>query len=269
MQTVLAATHHDPDARQLAQLRRVLPALAANFAGVTVFMTAQTVAETEPILAQSGVSAVWADPALPVGHGHLGLWRRSALAAAVQGWPEADCFLFCDLDRALHWAERFADELPTALGFATGYDCTVFGRTSRAFATHPRAQRETEAIANHCFSLVSGLAWDLMSACRGLSRRAATLIVEDCDDDTVGSDCSWPLLCRQAGLSLGYLETEGMEFETMDRYEDELATLGGAQAWLERFDADPRQWLGRIELARAEVASALRYAAGEQQAGKA
>ncbi len=60
-------------------------------------------------------------------------------------------------------------------------------------------------------------------------------------------------------MSLGYLETEGMEFETLDRYEDEVAALGGPQAWLDRFDADPRQWLGRIELARAEAASAIRY----------
>jgi hypothetical protein len=135
----------------------------------------------------------------------------------------------------------------------------VFGRTLRAFASHPRAQRDTEALANHTFALVSGLRWDMMSACRGLSRSAAELIVATCDDDTVGSDCSWPLLCRRAGLSMAYLETEGMEFETLDRYEDEIAALGGAQAWLERFDADPRQWLGRIALAQAEAASALRY----------
>jgi hypothetical protein len=61
-------------------------------------------------------------------------------------------------------------------------------------------------------------------------------------------------------LRLGYLETEGLEFETLDRFPDEIAALGGAPAWLDRFDADPRQWAMRLELAHAEVASAVAYA---------
>lgn len=259
MQTILACTHHDPDGRLLAQTARVLPALAERFDGLEVFMTAQTVAETEGVLAAGGARSGRGDPAMPVGHGHLGLWRRSALGAAVGAWPAGELYLFCDLDRALHWAERYPDELRAALARARDFDCTVFGRTARAFASHPRAQRETEALANHVFALASGLPWDVMTACRGLSRRAADLIVAGCDDDTVGSDCSWPLLCRGAGLSLGYSETEGMEFETLDRYGDELEALGGAEAWLARFDADPRQWLGRLALAQAEAASAIAY----------
>lgn len=259
MTIVLASTHHDPDGRMLAQIRRVLPAFGELFGAVEVFMTAQTVAETESVLAQGGARCRRGDPGMPVGHQHLGLWRRAALGAAVAGRPDAGLFLFCDLDRALHWAEHYPDELRAAQEYTKAHDCTVFGRSARAFASHPRAQRDTEAIANHTFALVSGLPWDVMSACRGLSRRAAELIVATCDDDTVGSDCSWPLLCRRAGMSLGYMETEGMEFETLDRFEGELEELGGVQAWLEHFDADPRQWLGRIELARAEAASALRY----------
>lgn len=259
MTIVLASTHHDPDGRMLAQAARVLPGLAEPFDAVEVFMTPQTARETEGVLARGGGRGHRGDPGMPTGHLHLGLWRRSALGAALAAWPTSELFLFCDLDRVLHWAERYPDELRAALGRATAYDCTVFGRTARAFASHPRAQRDTEALANHSFALVSGLAWDMMSACRGLSRRAAELIVTSCDDDTVGSDCSWPLLCRRAGLSLGYLETEGMEFETLDRYEDELAALGGAQAWLDRFDADPRQWEGRLALAQAEAASAVAY----------
>jgi hypothetical protein len=257
MQTVLAATHHDPDGRLVAQTERVLPALTATFDAVAVFLTPQTVAESEAALVAGGARVRRADPNLPVGHLHLGLWRRSALAAAVEANPAAGRFLFCDLDRALHWAEFFADELRAAVAFAAAHDCTVFGRTPRAFATHPRAQRETEAIANHGFALASGLPWDTMAAARGLSPAAARLIVERSRDDTVGSDCSWPLLCRRAGLRLGYLETEGMEFETLDRFGDEIAALGGAQAWLDRFDADPRQWAARLELARAEIESAI------------
>ena len=263
MRTILASTHHDPDGRLLDQAARVLPVLAALFDGIAVFVTAQTVPETEATLARGGARCIWADPGMPVGHAHLGLWRRAALGAALSAWPDGELYLFCDLDRALHWAEFHPDELRERLAFARAYDCTIFGRTPRAFASHPRAQRDTEAIANHAFALASGLPWDVMTACRGLSRRAAELIVARCDDDTVGSDCSWTLLCRRAGLRLAYCETEGMEFETLDRYGDEVAALGGAQAWLDRFDADPRQWLGRLDLARAEAASAIRYGLDE------
>jgi hypothetical protein len=265
MTIILAATHHDPDGRMLAQTARVLPALARHFTAVAVFLTAQTVEETDDLLAGLGVTVERGYATMPVGHGHLGLWRRAALASAVAIWPDAEGYLFCDLDRALHWAEHHPAELGPALAAARGYDCTVYGRTARAFASHPRAQRETEAIANHGFALASGLAWDVMTAARGLSRAAAELIVSRCTDDTVGSDCSWPLLCRQAGLTLGYLETEGMEFETLDRYEEELAPLGGREAWLARFDADPHQWLARTELARAEIASAIAYATPDRQ----
>jgi hypothetical protein len=259
MSTVLAATHHDPDGRLVAQTARVMPALGRLFDGVAVFLTPQSTAEAEATLARHGAATRRGDPALPVGHLHLGLWRRAALAAAAELFPDAGRLLFCDLDRALHWAEQFPEELGGAIDFARGYDCAVFGRTARAFASHPRAQRETEALANHGFALASGLRWDMMSAARGLSRRAAELIVERSRDDTVGSDCSWPLLCRAAGLRLGYLETEGLEFETLDRFGDEIAALGGPQAWLERFDADPRQWAARLELARAEIDSAIAH----------
>jgi hypothetical protein len=259
MTIILAATHHDPDGRLLAQAARVLPSLRRHFAEAAIFLTAQTVAEADGLLTELGAEVRRGHATMPIGHAHLGLWRRAALASAVATWPATTGYLFCDLDRALHWAEYYPDELGVALEAAQGYDCMVYGRTARAFASHPRVQRETETLANHGFSLASGLSWDVMTAARGLSRAAAELIVTRCSDDTVGSDCSWPLLCRQAGLRLGYLETEGMEFETLDRYADELAALGGREAWLARFDADVQQWLTRVELARAEIASAIAY----------
>lgn len=258
--TVLAATHHDPDGRLSAQTSRVLPQLQRSFAQLVVFLTPQTVPESAAILTAGGALVQRGTPDMPIGHAHLGLWRRSALSAARAATPAASRYLFCDLDRVLHWAEAYPDELTAALQTAASADCLVYGRTARAFASHPRAQRDTEAIANTGFGLASGLAWDVMTAARSLSAAATDLIISQCDDDTVGSDCSWPLLCRWAGLSLAYQPTEGMEFETLDRYQDELDALGGAQAWLDRFDADPQQWLVRLGLAHAEVASAIRYA---------
>lgn len=255
----LAATHHDPDGKMLDQLKRVLPALQSRLSATAVFLTPQSVRPVADLLGEAGVAVHVGAPDLPVGHMHLGIWRRSALGLAVESFPQADGFLFCDLDRAMHWAEHYPGELDLALGQIDDYDCLVLGRTARAFASHPAAQRETEALANRIFALVSGLDWDVMAAARGLSRRAAELIWAESHDDSVGSDCSWPLLCLSSRMRVGYLATEGMEFETLDRYESELESLGGARAWIDRFDADPRQWLSRLDLARAEAAAAIAY----------
>ena len=39
--------------------------------------------------------------------------------------------------------------------------------------------------------------------------------------------------------------TEGLEFETADRYGDQVAAAGGVEAWKARLDADPRRWAER------------------------
>jgi hypothetical protein len=243
----------------LAQLARTLPVLQGALDAIAVFLTPQSVPAAAELLRGVGAAVQIGATDLPVGHLHLGLWRRAAMALAVEARPEATGYLFCDLDRAMHWAEAHPAELGAALGQIPAYDCLVFGRTPRAFESHPAAQRETEALANRVFALASGLPWDVMAAARGLSRAAAALIVAESRDDSVGSDCSWPLLCRAAGLRLGYRETEGMEFETLDRFTDDLAALGGAQGWIAAFDADPRQWLARLDLARAEIASTIAH----------
>jgi hypothetical protein len=258
---ILAATHHDPDGQMIAQAARVLPALRKRFAALRLFLTPQSAAAAADQLRAGGADVQVGGSDLPLGHLHLGRWRRAALAAALAGSPAAGHYLFCDFDRALHWAESFPAELDAALRTITAYDCTVIGRTPRAFASHPAAQRETEALANRVFALVSGRSWDVMAAARGLSRAAAALIVATSTDDSVGSDCSWPLLVRGAGgMHMGYLETEGMEFETLDRLGDAIDAAGGRQAWIDRFDSDPQQWLARLDLARAEVAAAMAYA---------
>ncbi len=260
MTLVLAATHHDAEGRQEPQLARILPLLRDQYAGLALILTPQTVPSTAQLLHDAGALLQIGAANQPTGHLHLGLWRRLAITTALAQFPTATTIHFCDFDRVLHWAEYYPAELAVTLAALPQADCTVLGRTVRAFASHPRVQRDTEALINHTFGLVSGLAWDVTAASRGLSARAAQFIVNHSSDDTIGSDCSWPLLLRREGnFSLAYLATEGLEFETLDRYLDEVAELGGAQAWCDRLDADPQQWLYRLDLARAEIAAAVHF----------
>jgi hypothetical protein len=96
-----------------------------------------------------------------------------------------------------------------------------------------------------------------------MSRHAAELLVAGSEDDTIGNDCSWPLFFQRAGnMRLRFMETEGLEFETPDRYSaEELVAVGGVDGWLARLDADPQQWAQRLETARLEVAAMVPYRA--------
>ncbi len=265
MYIALAATHHDPDGRLFDQTARMFPLLKTLYRHIAVFVTPGTVSQSSELIKQQGADLAVGDPSLPTGHLHLGLWRRKALEFSLQ-MCAADYVHFCDLDWVLHWAEYYPDELRDTLTGIDRYDCTVYGRSERAFASHPRMQTETERLANQVFALVSGLPWDVMAASRSFSRPAAEYIVETCHDDTVGSDCAWPLHIKARGqLSLGYCETEGLEFETGDRFVDEIARMGGIANWIARLDQDAQQWLVRLDLARAEMVSAMAYNPTKEQ----
>ena len=167
--------------------------------------------------------------------------------------------LFCEFDRLLTWVERHPQELAMVTQAITARDCTVLGRTQAAFASHPRVQRETEAMVNDVFALVSGLRWDITAAARGLSRRAAAAIVAGCPDVVgYGTDAAWPLLLRATGgFDLGYVACDRLEFESTDRFAEEVAAAGGAKAWKALLDEDPRQWAHRVEGARQQITAML------------
>jgi hypothetical protein len=84
--------------------------------------------------------------------------------------------------------------LETVVAAIPNYDLLVLGRTERAWATHPPHQAETEPLFNRVFHLATGLPWDIGAGSRGLSRRAAELLLSISREPTVGVDAEWPLL---------------------------------------------------------------------------
>jgi hypothetical protein len=251
----LAATHHDPEGRMVAQIDRMLPALRRIFAAIAIHATDET---PDAHLGALRAAGALIQRAPTEGHAWIGRARRGAVALGLQ--HPGSHMLFCDLDRALHWAEFYQAELVETAAWLAAHDFTVLGRTPRAFASHPQTQRDTESIVNAVFARASGELWDITAAARGLSRAAAQAIVDGCDEASVGTDAAWPLfLMRRGGLRLSYRETEGLEFETLDRYEDQAEALGGRDAWMARLDGSIREWALRLDIARAEVAAMAPY----------
>jgi hypothetical protein len=254
MTIALASTHHDPEGLLNEQARRLLPRLRELYSQLVVTLTSATHPDTVALLRAHHVVVIDKADAAQDTHRTLGRWRRRAVEVALQNQNSTHAHL-CDFDRVLHWVEYYPDELCHTLAQLTQYDFMVLGRTPRAFASHPRVQRDTESIINHAFRLAFGQAWDVTAASRGLSRRASETIVTGCDDDTIGNDCSWPLyLNRVDGFRLGYLATEGLEFETLDRFTPEVAAT-----WIGRMDHSLAEWARRLALAQVEAESVAAY----------
>jgi hypothetical protein len=256
----LALIHYDPGGALFDQTVRVLPRLQQVFADIAIFANAATAPTSIGYLRDHGVRVT--AEATQTGLNHLGWFRRSAVQLALHG--PCPVILYCDFDRILHWMEFHPQELGDVTQQLTAHDFTILGRTPRAFATHPRIQRDTEAIINHVFERLTDRAWDTGAGARGLSRRTAEAIVTHCLDDQISNDVTWPLCLQQLGrFTLGYIETEGLEFETPDRFPTEVAQAGGVAQWSEQLDDDVQHWATRLELARIEVAAMLPYAKGQ------
>jgi len=266
MYTALACTLHDPHAGMLEQTRRALPQLLRIFPLIFIRASTATHPEISVVLQAAGV-VVDGRPT-PNGDGNaLGLARAQAVKLAVE--QAASHIFYCDYDRILHWVEHYPAELERTSRAVQEYDFCVLGRTERAWGTHPRVQRDTEAIINHAFRLVSGLDWDVGDGARGLSLRAARAILAGSHEENLSTDVSWPLFLRrhsaqefENGYTQNCILTEGLEFETADRFAKEVRAAGGLEAWLEQFDADPRRWSERLELAAGHVRAMLAYAGG-------
>jgi hypothetical protein len=262
---VLAATYHDPNGTMLAQAQRVLPVVQPLYDTVVVLATPNTSQRALAQLRALEVEAQVQPSREGDGIATLGLVRRDSLDLALT-WG-ADHVHLCDWDRLLHWAEVYPDELRDVVEAIPNYDCLILGRTQRAFASHPRVQRDTETLINHVFGLAWGQPLDITAGARGLSRRAAGMLIDlDDPEPTAGNDGAWPLyLARHADFAIGYAATEGLEWETPDRYADAIAAAGGLDAWLAAYDADPQQWAFRTRLAAHEIEAIARWRVASNQ----
>src|SRR5690349_10989759 len=144
MSVVLATTLHDPNGRMTEQAARTLPVLREVFAGIAAQATHAASDQTLGLLRDAGALLRQDTEERFAGYMKLGQPRRDAVALALQsGQP---CIMLCDFDRVIHWAEFYPDELAAVVARLPEHDFTVLGRTERAFASHPRVQRDTESI---------------------------------------------------------------------------------------------------------------------------
>lgn len=228
---------------------------------VTVAATAATDARVTGRLRELGARVV---PG-----GATGVGRRAALAAAM---TDCDAVFNCDLDRWLHWADCWPEELAALpervirLGTSerTRPWCVVLGRTARAFRTHPPVQRLPETATNRALSLAAGRPLDAVSGAVWLSREGARIVLAESVESTAATDLEWAaLILRRDRTRLRGLRCEGLEWETPDFHQEAIAQAGGLAPWTKAVFDTPAMWTARLRLA-ADSTAALERVLGER-----
>jgi hypothetical protein len=198
---------------------------------------------------------------LGIAYAYFGAWsgRHTVLRLAVE--RDADAIHYVDMDRLVRWVETRPEELSATARRATTTDNLLIGRTPAAYATHSRTLIDTEALTNRTFShwlrtarpgFAPGYAdLDFSAGSRGFSRRAAQFILAHSpDENALAMDLGWLALLVRGGFALDYVEVDGLDWETADRYRDSAADASAQRALAEQVDADPEEWARRARVAR-------------------
>ncbi|MBL4682041.1 MAG: hypothetical protein JKY88_15130 [Pseudomonadales bacterium] len=227
------------------KLSVLMPEVIKLFRGAAALVTSDTHQEIVETLTGLKVKMARA----PSNFNHIGMHRRKSLEVGLEA-TASNCYLYIDIDHLLRWFENDRPELEAVLNQLPNSDLTVIGRGPKAFEALPARLLTTEAIINRIYCLVTGKDWDLLMAARGVSRRAAELIINSSTIDHIGNDLDWPLLCRSKNLTLGYEAANGLTYMTNLDYAKDVD---------DELDADPAAWAMRVEIAALHVAAIRPY----------
>jgi hypothetical protein len=184
----------------------------------------------------------------------VGWGRYLGIQKALTANP--DYIHYADMDLLLHWVECDPQEWRETVEAIQRTDCLVIGRTVRALQTRPQAIQQTEHVINLVFSHILGQSMDLGLGTRGYSRRAAQCIIQRSAPGRWG-DAEWLILIQRAGLPVTYCEVDGVEWETPDRYRDQVADAATRQRMADAYDQDAANWALRVRVTQEIVQQGL------------
>ncbi len=250
----LATTLHDSTGWTIQPLHDTAKLLDECYDSRLSVITVGTSPEVVKALNDTGWSIV--EPRSRVGVQHITDSRRRVLKASIE--HGSDFTHLVDMDRVLHWALSYPEELGKVAASIPGYDFLVLGRTRRAMDTHPRNQTETEALANRVFSLILGRDMDITAASRGISREAAETILRYSRGRFFDSDSEWPTILHCLDYEIGYAEVEGLEWETHLKRREMTLSDGRTVDSKEYYEANPESWVYRLMIAHRIAKAAYR-----------
>jgi hypothetical protein len=226
---------------ELNRLKRLLPDLRQVYDHLVVIVPPQT--DSQLYSEMNGLPEIRRERVQDWSWG-----RYYALKASLEA--DDSHVQYADLDRLLRWVERLPDEWQRSASAILRCDCLIFGRTPAAYATHPQALIQTERISNRVVSQLLRQPMDVSAGSKGFSRKAAEYILAHSKaGHALGTDAEWPLLAVRAGYKVEYLEVDGLDWESADRYQMQAAGEEGQRLAAQKYDQNPQNWKRRVDIA--------------------
>ncbi|MHA1765463.1 MAG: hypothetical protein ACTSVK_04310, partial [Promethearchaeota archaeon] len=173
---------------------------------------------------------------------------KFALKIGIENISEEGRVFYSDFDRLLHWVENFSEELAHIIEENLDYDYLHLGRSQTAFKTHPSTQTRTEYIANQFASKILGFSTikDIISVCWIAKPFLIKKVIENKSITNQGFYITWPIIMWLNAKIKEYIEVEGQEWETPDKYKEKIKEIG-YKKWVNNFE-NSREWKRRLIL---------------------
>ncbi|MFX1393958.1 MAG: hypothetical protein ACFFAH_10325 [Promethearchaeota archaeon] len=239
---LLCSTLHDPEFRLKNLLNNVVSKINKSFLKTVICLTPNTPNEAYKFLSRNGFEVIF-EPSMR----NVDTYRK-AIKETLNKMenPQIEKIFYIDFDRLIHWIDAYPNEFIDLINKSVNVDYLHIGRTSRAFETHPLTQQKTEFIVNEIGSKVLGFSKtiDIISVCFIFTKELGEKLMEVKNETATGFYCTWPLLFWNWATKKQYIEVEGLEWETPDRFKAEIADLG-YKDWLEQFQSHI-EWEKRV-----------------------
>ena len=244
---ILVSTLHDPQFNLQYIFEETIVSIKNLFQKRYISCTQQTSTEFIQVLEKEGFQITVSDST------HIDIYRTAIKAGIdeiekTQPTHRDTSLFYIDFDRLMHWCKNYPEELSNILSHLNEKDLTLLGRSKQAFDTHASTQKETEIIVNKIGSKILGLSdtYDIISVCWGFTPELGKKLLTIKNSTLTGFYGTWPLFLWKWASSKDYIETNGLEWETPDRYIIDIQKLG-YKNWLKRFE-NPGEWAKRVKI---------------------
>ncbi|MFX1557221.1 MAG: hypothetical protein ACFFC9_08200 [Promethearchaeota archaeon] len=239
---LLCSTFHDPEFRLKNLLNNIISIIKKSFLKAIICLTPTTSEEVYKFLSREGFK-ILIEPSMR----NVDTYRKAIKETLNKiEEPQTEKIFYIDFDRLIHWIDVYPNEFIDLINNTIDVDYLHIGRTLRAFETHPLTQKKTEVIVNEIGSKILGFTKtiDIISVCYIFTKELAEKLIEVKNETTSGFYCTWPLLFWNWATKKKYIEVEGLEWETPDRFKVEIADLGYKE-WVKQFQS-PIEWEKRV-----------------------
>jgi len=240
---LLAATLHDPEFRLKPEIKVALPKVKELFVKGIICLTPHTPEEVRSFLTKNGLLVKLEPDDIHI------MSYKIAIRTALENIDNnsSQRIFHIDFDRLVHWINTYPEELTNLLQKNINVEYLHIGRTTRAFNTHPKTQTETERIMNEFGSKILGLenTMDIISVCYIFTKDLGEKILKVNNFTKTGFYGSWPIYFWNFARSKSYIEVEGHEWETPDRFKVEIDKIG-LERWKEQFQSK-EEWNKRVK----------------------